>query len=229
MNSNLDVWAIQGYPEELEIALGNIRTDKDIILYTNLLCNFVVGNRVMKGREFDTLLYSEDNDLFVLLMRDGQVSADDVRRYLDTRGLRYHEVVFAPVVRENYSSDVTLPELWFAREKSVLEDAVRDSVQKNVKGTCQFYPRMQVVLQFGYLENRRSKKVKLDGRVCRGVLAFEDKLILLIFQNDKRNLQASDVQEVLLDYGIDYVKLKNSQCLLTEKSRGKVKKRGHMN
>ena len=57
MNRNLDVWAIQKYPKELYTALENVKTDTgDLILFTNLECNFELNGKRVK-RNFDTSLY----------------------------------------------------------------------------------------------------------------------------------------------------------------------------
>lgn len=46
MNRNLDVWAIQKYPKELYTALENVKTDTgDLILFTNLECNFELNGK----------------------------------------------------------------------------------------------------------------------------------------------------------------------------------------
>lgn len=68
MQSNLDIWAVQDDPEEVITALDNIKTDNDIILYTNALCKFQIGNENITSRQFDTFLYSEENDILVMLM-----------------------------------------------------------------------------------------------------------------------------------------------------------------
>ena len=96
MNKTLDVWAIQKHPEELYTALENIKTDQgDLILFTNLNSNFQLNGQTV-GRQFDTELYyvGKDNDALILLQKDGEASAEQIRNYLEERGLQYHEVSF---------------------------------------------------------------------------------------------------------------------------------------
>ena len=59
--SNLDVWAIQYYPEELLTALTQIKEGMNII-YSNLTCAFRIGSKDIKTRQFDTILYNEESD-----------------------------------------------------------------------------------------------------------------------------------------------------------------------
>ena len=69
MSNNMDIWAIQNNPNELEIALKNLSKDSDLLLYTNLTCNFSIGNTRITSKLFDTALYSEkDNENNVLLL-----------------------------------------------------------------------------------------------------------------------------------------------------------------
>ena len=111
MNKTLDVWAIQKHPEELYTALKNIKTDQgDLILFTNLNSIFQLNGQTV-GRQFDTELYyiGKDNDAVILLQKDGAASAEDIRNYLEEKGLQYHEVSFKKEmkkIRENgYGGD----------------------------------------------------------------------------------------------------------------------------
>lgn len=215
MQSNLDIWAVQTDPKEVITALDNIKTDNDIILYTNLVCNFKIGNEDITSRQFDTFLYSEENDILVLLMRGGKASADDIRDYLDNKQLKYNEIVFAPSVKD-YEDEYTGPEIWFAREKYVLDDAIADSIEKGSKKECEFYPFLPANLNLGYLTNSKSDNFSVEGRLFRGVIKLEDKIILLVSQNDPRNVTTSEVNEVLNKYGIEYTILDNSDFDLSK-------------
>ncbi len=73
MMSNLDVWAIQTDKSEMYDALDQIKTDGDVIIYSDLVCEFTVGGEEVKSRQFDTIVYSEQNDLLVMFMRKGQL------------------------------------------------------------------------------------------------------------------------------------------------------------
>ena len=99
MNKNLDVWAIQKYPEALYTALKNVKTDTDdLILFTNLECSFILGDKRVQ-RSFETALYYDDQennqDALILLMKDGQATPNQIREYLEKENLKYHEVSFA--------------------------------------------------------------------------------------------------------------------------------------
>ena len=156
MNRNLDVWAIQKYPNELYTALENVKTDTgDLILFTNLECDFELNGQAVK-RSFDTSLYYDagnGNDALILLMKDGIATANQIREYLEKKQLRYHEVSFAKDVTKELPEDFdnvyneekddeNIPEIWFAREEYVLRDALNDSIEQG-NTTCDYYPLLQ--------------------------------------------------------------------------------------
>ena len=166
MNRNLDVWAIQKYPKELYTALENVKTDTgDLILFTNLECNFELNGKRVK-RNFDTSLYYDagnGNDALILLMKDGIATADQIREYLEKEQLKYHEVSFSKDLTKELAeefdisyteeqADENIPELWFAREEYVLRDALNDSIEQG-NTTCDYYPLLQGFLNLNYSAN----------------------------------------------------------------------------
>lgn len=225
MNSNLDVWAIQTLPEELNTALDNVKTDNDIILFTNVKSEFSLGDEQITSRQFDTFLYSEENDILVMLMRGGRVTADNIREYLDKKDFSYHEVSFArsPI---NHKDDLSIPELWFAREEYVVEDAFKDSIARGSKKDFEYFPFLTGNLSLNYrtddeeedlsfLEEQKPESYSVDGRLFRGLIKLEDKIILLISQGETRNVNASDIGKIAQKYGFTYTILANEDFKLS--------------
>ena len=216
MNKNLDVWAIQKHPKELFTALENVKTDKgDLILFTNLECKFLLGGKKVE-RSFDTSLYYDaenGNDALILLMKDGIATADQIRKYLEEKGFQYHEVSFSKGLKENLlkefaipyeeeKQDANIPELWFAREEYVLRDALNESIEKG-NTTCDYYPALEGVLSLNYSSNERLSSFSVDGRKISGVIALEDKMILMINNgDDPRNLNPLQIQMIMDELNI---------------------------
>ena len=216
MNKNLDVWAIQKHPKELFTALENVKTDKgDLILFTNLECKFLLGGKKVE-RSFDTSLYyyaENGNDALILLMKDGIATADQIRKYLEEKGFQYHEVSFSKGLKENLlkefaipyeeeKQDENIPELWFAREEYVLRDALNESIEKG-NTTCDYYPALEGVLSLNYSSNERLSSFSVDGRKISGVIALEDKMILMINNgDDPRNLNPLQIQMIMDELNI---------------------------
>ena len=180
MNSNLDVWAIQEDPNELYTALDQIKEGLSII-YSNCICDFNVGENSVISRRFDTILYNEESDVFIMLMKNGEASKEDMLAYLEKKNKRYAEITFNKE-DEFYDSAITSKEIWFARDGYVLEDATMDSLNKNIT-TCDFYPMVEGNMSFNY-RTSQNEKFSVDGRIFKGVVAFDDKIILIINQKD---------------------------------------------
>lgn len=234
MNRNLDVWAIQKYPNELYTALENVKTDKgDLILFTNLECNFELNGKKVK-RNFDTSLYYDagnNNDALILLMKDGVATADEIREYLEKHQLKYHEVSFSKdlskELREIFDipyqeeSDENIPELWFAREEYVLRDALNDSIEQG-NTTCDYYPLLQGFIDLNYCENSLPMNHSIDGRKILGVITLEDKMILLINNgNDDRNIDPFQAHQIMEELGINVNVHANSDFNIEKPYQGK--------
>jgi hypothetical protein len=180
MRSNLDVWAIQYYPDELATALKQIREGFNIV-YSNCVCDIRIGSQEITTRQFDTFLYNEESEVLIMLMRGGKASKEDIIKYLEANNKPYGEVTFAHLKDEFQDGD-DLPELWFAREEYVLKDALDDSKSKGVT-SCIYYPLAFGQMDLGYLTSS-DKKVNVDGRLFGGVVQLDDKVVLIIEQEN---------------------------------------------
>lgn len=224
MRKNSDVWAIQSDPNELETALKNIKKDGDILIYTNLLCNFKMGDVEVSTRTFDTALCSEENDIIVMLMRGGKVTCADMKAYLDKKGFDYGEVSFAKDICE-YENDDSIPEIWFARDIDVLSDVLGDAKSKGVNRSAEYFPLLTGSLELGYLTNTGSMQVKIDGRNFWGLVALEDRLILLIDSPKKGAILASDVVSKLEEAGFKFCISDKSMFSLPHVDKNNEKKK----
>lgn len=196
MEKNLDIWAIQNIPTELDLAINNIKQDsKYNILYCNCACNFTVGNTFLTSKNFDTMFYSEDSDMLILLQKEGIVSSKDLKEKLSARGIQYTNFDLGNL------SDTTLletvnKEIWFARDKSTLLEALQDSKEKGINRTI-YYPNVQSSIQMGYID-ANCELVELEGRCMQGVIDLEDKMILIILEKGKNGIREIDVYNYLI-------------------------------
>ncbi len=236
MNRNLDVWAIQKYPKELYTALENVKTDTgDLILFTNLECNFELNGKRVK-RNFDTSLYYDagnGNDALILLMKDGIATSDQIREYLEKEQLKYHEVSFSKDLTKELAeefdisyteeqADENIPELWFAREEYVLRDALNDSIEQG-NTTCDYYPLLQGFLNLNYSANSIPFNYNVDGRKILGVIALEDKMILLINNgNDDRNISPFQAHRIMEELGVSVNVHSDSEFNIEKPYQGKM-------
>lgn len=221
-NSNLDVWAIQGYPEELQNALKNIQEGStDNLLYTNCSCDFEIGGEKITTRQFDTMLYSPSSDTLVLLMRDGKATPEDIKKNLAERGISYREIANKKPT-DSYENDESIKDLWFAREKYVLVDALKNSKEKGYRGSI-YHPEVASSLRLTYLTPQDEVEA-LDGRNSLGVVELPDKLVLLISQDDQRNITERQVYDAHAEVGMNILVDYRSEIGLHEKETVKVLK-----
>ena len=166
-----------------------------------------------------------------MLMRGGHASKGDIIKYLEANNKPYGEVTFAHLEDEFQDGD-DLPELWFAREEYVLKDALDDSKSKNIT-SCIYYPLAFGQMDLGYLTSS-DKKVNVDGRLFGGVVQLDDKVVLIIEQEDnvdskgnERNMTPRKVLELMERMDVQYeVSYDDNPYLFVEKFSEKQKALG---
>lgn len=198
MKSNLDVKAIQYNPEDLYIALNKIDKGMNYV-YSNCAFDFKIGKRKIRNRKFDTFLYNEESDTLIMLMSGGLVNKDHIINFLENNNKPIVEINFRTKY-DDYKVDDNLPEILFSRDKSILEDAIKDSVRKGIQ-SCEFYPLLSSYFMMGF-RNVHGNIEEVDGRVFKGLLKFNDKLVLLVNQkyniDEFGNYRNTNVKTVLL-------------------------------
>lgn len=198
---NLDIWAIESDPDELYTAIDTLKTGGDIIVYSNLICDFSIGDEIIKSRQFDTIVYSEANNFLALFMRGGKGTKDAICNYLDKKDLRYTEITFIPSI-DDYSDDPSFLDVWPVRENDVLQDALEDTVNRGVDLKCDYFPNLSSSLDLSYLTNSTNDKYPIEGMFFQGVIALNDKIILLVSQGEERSVSPEDVIELTTKLGI---------------------------
>jgi len=202
MKSDLDVWAIQKYKDETKKALENVKKDSlGNILYLNCICKFTIGKKKIENRTFDACFYSEESDTVIFFARD-MISENEIEQYLEDAGVKYTIIRFLDRQENDYKNDDEFPEIWFARESYVLEDALDDSIKKG-DTFCEYKPDIESSISLSYRDTQ-GEKHEIEGRLCKGMIMIGDKMILIIKQRDYRNMNEEDVRKVLDKKGIKY-------------------------
>lgn len=197
--SNLDVWAVQKYPDELNKALATLVKPDEMILYTDLFCDFQIGKTRVETKQFHTALESKANDVLILFADDPKVSREELQNYLKQYHT-CHTVSFLGNSETKYQNEDSI--IWLARDVSVLEDAVLDTLE-NGTNDCDFYPYVGGHCDLKYSTNDYESYFLIDGRKFRGVLQMGDKLVLLIQQNQHENVTVDQVFRLMQKYNMD--------------------------
>ena len=198
MLNNCDIWAIQYYPEVLLTALENIKTGEKVIVYKNCSSKFKIGDKLISTRQFDTVLYSEESDLLILLMRGGKATYEQIINFLLKNKINYIEQDLKEINKEDYEDGDDIPELWFAREKYVVQDGINESKEKGIK-KLKYYKNVQSQLLIG--NNDKYETIELR---CKGIIQLKDKLIMIINHNYNKNMTEQQVIDCIINSNIQY-------------------------
>ena len=201
MKSNLNVYAIQNNIEELKKALEQLKKGFNYV-YSNCMFSIQLGKQEIKTRQFDTFLYNQESDTLIMLMRKGLVNKEDIIKYLKLKNKTFAEITFIPLEDENYKSSREIPELYFAREKIKVLEALKESIEKG-NNYCKYYPDLIGRFYLNYI-TIDSKTIDIDGRLIKGLLQLDDKIILLINQvynidnnGNSRNMNNTEIMSLL--------------------------------
>ncbi len=190
MNNNPEIWAVQDSPKDLKRALNKITTDSDLIIFTNLLSRLQIGHQTVFSRKFDTALYSEDNNILIMLMKNGVSSVEEMRDILDSKNLNFNEVCFSKCYQPKESND-NIPEVLFIRNSSFLNSAFASSNSSNK--ICEYYPNLIGRLYLDYFATHIKETIILDKIFFKGVVRLEDKVLLLIDDKYHNTVNPADV------------------------------------
>lgn len=206
MKSNLDIWAVQEEKEEIFTALEQIKGGLSII-YDKVACEMMIGSNNITNRLFDLFLYNEESDTLIMVMKGSKASKEDMIHYLEQHNLKYVEVTFLEEDVDNQISEkkeeVEVPELWFARDAYVLDDALDSSLERNVNSAV-IMPNVMGDLSLFYTNIFGHTEV-VDGRLFKGLVSLPDKLVLLVNQGDeKESISISTLERKIQDKGFIY-------------------------
>lgn len=205
MKSNLDIWAVQEDETEIQTALEQIKGGLSII-YDKVTCEMMIGSNNVQNRLFDLFLYNEESDTFIMVMKGSKASKEDMISYLEEHDLKYVEVTFLDDDIDNVIDEkdkIEAPELWFARDAYVVEDAIDSSIERGVS-TATIMPNVMGDLALFYTNNYGHAEV-VDGRFFKGLISLPDKLVLLVNQGDEnKNIKIDILEKILMDRKIIY-------------------------
>lgn len=217
-NTNLDIWAIQHYPQEIMNAIDGLEDSQENILYNNCRSYLRVGDKKLRV-QFDTALICEDKERLILLQRDGFLTADALRILLNERNIPYNEVTFLEG-RKIPQEDTR--EIWFARDKYVLDDALKDSKEKGIE-ICEYYPDLGGRFELRYTTDN-GNYVTIHRQSIRGAMLLDDKIVLLLSHAKKRNVNFQQALWSIYDNDMVPQMVVGEKCLPIEQKARQYQK-----
>lgn len=225
--SNLNILVIQNHLEDLDKAINKIKKNSTNILFRNISSKFKLGERTVKI-EFDKALYSDENNLLILIKRGLSITDEELIRKLTERNLDFSEVVFSNFEFGDY--DEELKDIYFAKDSSSLKLALTDSKNKG-NDVCRYNPVMKGKLTLKYpgrihLDSECEEietKIVLNRQMLRGVIETEDKVIFLINNLEEHNVYYKQVLKIISSLGMTPVIEDFETFNQKEKAKQKVK------
>ena len=116
------------------------------ILYNNCLCHIRMDGEVIRTNKFPTILYNEDNNIYVILCSDGIIKNEDLKKVLNKKSIIYHEIIFQKpkhrTTNENW-------ELYFCTETGTLRNYLKHLINQGLCD-CNYYTNKNCTIEFGY-------------------------------------------------------------------------------
>jgi len=216
--ANLRIKAIQYNTDDLYPILDTLGNGFNII-YSNLKSNIKLNGIKLTTRKFDKMLYNKEDNIIILLMRDGVISKDDIIEYLEIYDKPYAEVTFEENIYDDYKNDNNIPEIIFINNKKALcEELTKHWCQGNYN--CIYFNKLKASYNFGYM-SKFGERFSIDKKSFKGVIRFKNKLMLL---SDEDNLTEENIKNILNTYQINFVINEEDKFDLSDKeSEDKVK------
>lgn len=205
-NKNKKIFAIQDNEETLIHALNKIRNTKDNILITNCISRLRIGESKLHVI-FDTILYNDEKNILIMIKDSSTVTPDVFREMLDANNVGYNEIKFREYL--HFDKPETSKDLFFATDISNFKFCIDESKRKEID-SCTYYPAMTGHFTIKYFYDKE-KQEQLDDYYIKGILELDDKIILIVKENEESNLYFKKILYELENKGmnvdIDYSKM----------------------
>ena len=165
------------------------------ILYSRTLVNLRLGAYSFV-LPYDTIFSSNRNELLLLL---NEMYSEAFKYVLYEKNINYHEVTFQEENYE-YKKPQKNKEIVFARGLQTLKKSLKDSKKQGNK-ECIYYPNVKGKLKLRYYLIDDSKENIFDTKT-KGLIELEDKIILLLDQDEEKNISYKQALKMLNDMHI---------------------------
>jgi len=220
--TKLDILLVQNDPRELYNALKKINSaSNENILFSNCISSVKVGNQFL-NLQFDRAFYSNK---LVLVRRNCKIDHEDFKGVLDEWKIKYQEVVFDDS-KFNYNSRKEIKNVYFPRGSESLIESLEDSKRKGIT-SCNYYTEVKGLIALKYYLTNGDLEL-LDARNTKGLIELDDKLIMLVDQDEKRNIKVDKALRILKREGISINISEETENIIGEDKVKQYKKVGRI-
>lgn len=179
MKNDLNLYVPQYYPSELVFGVSKLKSDMNII-YSNCILTLNIENQIIETGKFDTVLYNEENSVLILLMKNGYITKNDLKKYLELNKSEYSEIIFNQITNEYEETD-SIFDISLVNKKYILEGELKEALSRGKK-SCEFYPNVVGTSELGYFTTS-NEKIKLFDISILSLIKLDDQIILIMDQN----------------------------------------------
>lgn len=181
--------------------------ESTLILYENCISELVLGGKILPIR-FDTMLYSLEENVLLLFLKNGKLNKEQIKELLNKEGIDFSIISFI-YEKDNYYSTSDFKELVFARNKQDVSRELKDSKEKEID-SCTYHPNIYGIFSLNYI-NSIGKKEKFFSEPIRGFIELEDKIILINKQKEKDLPSKEEVLETFVENDINVLVKKETK------------------
>ena len=205
-NISKKIFAVQDNPDTLKAALLKVKDTDNNVLVTNCISRLKLGEQKIHVI-FDTILYNDENNIIILLKDSSMITPDVFRIMLDANNVGYNEIKFREYL--HFDKPETSKDLFFATDISNFKFSIDDSKRKGIEN-CTYYPAMTGHFTIKYFYDKE-KQEQLDDYYVKGILELDDKIILIVKEDEESNLYFKkilyELEKMGMNVEIDYSKM----------------------
>lgn len=198
VNRNFEMWAIQNNPYQLNDALEKIRDTNDSTLVTNCISRIKIGDKKLHT-VFDTAIYNEKKNITIFLMQYGDIDIKELETILQKKNITYNEIKLRPY--KAYKPRREQKDIFFATDMKSFTRPIRDSIMQG-DTSCKYYPEACGRFSIKYFISKSLSEL-FDDYYIRGVVEFNDKLILIVNIKQPYNMYKRKIIKTLNELKID--------------------------
>ncbi len=184
---------IKDNPKTLNRSLSKVQNGINII-YSNCISHIKIDKDTLKTNKYDTLLYNEDNNIAIILQKDGKIKKQELIEKVPENSI--NEIKFTRL----HNSDIEKKdqfEILFCNDDEDLDNTIKDVINAG-KDRCYYYTDVRFLFQMGYINKSGYPMIILEKEGL-GMIKF-DNILIFIDKNYYRN--NIPVWEIIEKYGI---------------------------
>lgn len=226
--NNSNIFIIQNDLRKLKKALSYINPNSyNNFFYKNCISHFYVDNVAMCTKNFNSFLYCQDTNTYIIFSKDNFEKISFAKKYMDKNSIQYHEISFKNEPEDIinrypntlYCYEKSSKEIWSVSNNDELKMLFGSLLKFNSTSDITFYPLLTSNIRLSY-SNNSDEELRINKFCFEGILTVEDKIILLKKYKDKNKISVQNVFDEL-NIILNTVRINRPKFINVEEKRNK--------